>query len=247
MEVCCFDKTGTLTSDNLLFEGVTGLPGAADSTALEATAKKLPPAVVRVLAGCQSLVRVDGQLVGDPLELAAFNAVGESSAPYILISDFEPAQIFSPIASISLILCDKHADKSAVLSAHKVTPERQMLVWQCPVINADTNLAFLWHPYCLSPLHDGAAAAGWKAVEDSTFSSQKEGPQQETVTVLHRFPFTSALKRMAVVLRVQQGGGTGSAVWVVAKGAPEVIEQHLASRPASYEAGYKRYAAEGAR
>ena len=74
--MCCFDKTGTLTSDNLLFEGVTSLPGAADSAALEGAAKKLPPAVARVLAGCQSLVRVDGQLVGDPLELAAFDAVG---------------------------------------------------------------------------------------------------------------------------------------------------------------------------
>jgi cation-transporting ATPase 13A1 len=93
---------------------------------------------------------------------------------------------------------------------------------------------------------DAALAAGWKAVEDSTFASQKEGPQQESVTVLHRFPFTSALKRMAVVVRAQQGG-SGSTVWVVAKGAPEVIEQHLASRPASYDAGYKRYAAEGAR
>ena len=84
-------------------------------------------------------------------------------------------------------------------------------------------------------------------MEDSTFASQKDGPQQETVTVLHRFPFTSALKRMAVVLRVQQAGASGSTVCVVAKGAPEVLEQHLASPPASYAAGYKRYAAEGAR
>lgn len=76
VEVCCFDKTGTLTSDNLLFEGITGLPGAEDGTALESDPKQLPPRVVRVLAGCQSLVRVDGELVGDPLELAAFNAVG---------------------------------------------------------------------------------------------------------------------------------------------------------------------------
>lgn len=76
MDVCCFDKTGTLTSDNLLFEGVTGLAGGAGGAALEADPLQLPPLVARVLAGCQSLVQVDGQLVGDPLELAAFNAVG---------------------------------------------------------------------------------------------------------------------------------------------------------------------------
>lgn len=33
--------------------------------------------MVRVLVGCQSLVMVDGSLVGDPLELAAFNATGD--------------------------------------------------------------------------------------------------------------------------------------------------------------------------
>ena len=89
--------------------------------------------------------------------------------------------------------------------------------------------------------------AEWKAVEDSTFASPKDAVQRETATVLHRFPFTSALKRMAVVLRTQPAGGSGSAAWVVAKGAPEVIERHLASRPADYADGYKRYAAEGAR
>ncbi len=39
-------------------------------------AKEGGAAVLRVLAGCQSLVMVDGALVGDPLELAAFNATG---------------------------------------------------------------------------------------------------------------------------------------------------------------------------
>lgn len=65
--------------------------------------------------------------------------------------------------------------------------------------------------------------------------------------MLHRFPFTSALKRMAVVLRVEGGPGEGTSTWVVAKGAPEVLERHLASKPATYDLGYKRYAAEGAR
>ena len=36
--------------------------------------------VQRVLAGCHSLVYVDGELVGDPLELAGFNAIG--AAPH---------------------------------------------------------------------------------------------------------------------------------------------------------------------
>lgn len=36
--------------------------------------------VIRVMVGCQSLVYVDGDLVGDPLELAAFNATGAQTA-----------------------------------------------------------------------------------------------------------------------------------------------------------------------
>lgn len=52
---------------------------------------------------------------------------------------------------------------------------------------------------------------------------------------------------MAVVLRVEGGPGEGTSTWVVAKGAPEVLERHLASKPATYDLGYKRYAAEGAR
>lgn len=87
--------------------------------------------------------------------------------------------------------------------------------------------------------------AGWKSApkDNSTFTAPGK---QETATVLHRFPFTSALKRMAVVLRVEARAMPDTA-WVVAKGAPEVIERHLASKPANYEAGYKKYAAEGAR
>lgn len=72
MEVCCFDKTGTLTSDNMVLEGVVppeGGPVQQDISALSAGA-------VRVLAACQSLITLDGQLVGDPLEKVAFQSTG---------------------------------------------------------------------------------------------------------------------------------------------------------------------------
>lgn len=69
--MCCFDKTGTLTSDNMVLEGVVPPEGGAlqDTGTISGAAK-------RVLAACQSLISLDGQLVGDPLEKTAFQATG---------------------------------------------------------------------------------------------------------------------------------------------------------------------------
>ncbi len=72
--VCCFDKTGTLTSDNMVLKGLVGLAGRARE--LVADVREGSREAVRVLAACQSLIQVDGQLVGDPLERAAFQATG---------------------------------------------------------------------------------------------------------------------------------------------------------------------------
>ena len=143
VEVCCFDKTGTLTSDNLLFEGVTGLPGAADSTALESAAKKLPPPVTRVLAGCQSLVRVDGQLVGDPLELAAFNAVG---------TDFA-----RPLPRVwHSLICNRIVLPSAVLACrqlrHAGSSRSQVAKTGCCCVDALVTL----FPGCRPRIHQAA-------------------------------------------------------------------------------------------
>eukprot|EP00026_Physarum_polycephalum_P000224 Phypoly_transcript_00224.p1 GENE.Phypoly_transcript_00224~~Phypoly_transcript_00224.p1 ORF type:complete len:1213 (-),score=244.37 Phypoly_transcript_00224:27-3665(-) len=98
VDICCFDKTGTLTTDELVMRGVAGLP--ADSRELElgesssekgdASARQgvtqdadkilrtplaLPEAVTLTLAGCHSLIFLDGQLIGDPMEAAALKAI----------------------------------------------------------------------------------------------------------------------------------------------------------------------------
>ena len=75
--ICCFDKTGTLTSDNMMLEGLSGIPGASKGLLREALGA--PRETQRVLACCQALIQVDGDLVGDPLERATFEAVGVSS------------------------------------------------------------------------------------------------------------------------------------------------------------------------
>ncbi|KAF8062935.1 PDR2 [Scenedesmus sp. PABB004] len=73
VEVCCFDKTGTLTTDHLLLEGLAGLP-ERPPLELVLDPAALPAAACHVLAACQSLVQVEGELIGDPLEKAALQA-----------------------------------------------------------------------------------------------------------------------------------------------------------------------------
>lgn len=82
VDICCFDKTGTLTSDNMVLEGLTGLPGRGQD--LVGDVKQGGRGTVRVLAACQALIQVDGKFVGDPLEKASFTATGAVTAAFVL-------------------------------------------------------------------------------------------------------------------------------------------------------------------
>lgn len=82
--MCCFDKTGTLTSDAMDVDCVEGLgadykkPKAeegAEGPVASAFAQPLPFMTTAVMAACSSLSTIDGEVVGDPLEKAALQAV----------------------------------------------------------------------------------------------------------------------------------------------------------------------------
>ncbi len=82
IDACCFDKTGTLTTDNLVLKGVASVPPnflkntniqqqqeGQDNTNPKRSsltkAKNLPVEVIRILAGCQSLMNIKGDIFGE--------------------------------------------------------------------------------------------------------------------------------------------------------------------------------------
>ena len=84
----CFDKTGTLTSDQLEMKGVAGLRLMEHSTPSPPTNANddnddnddnelahIPEPTIHVLAGCHSLVSINNEIVGDPLEKAAMATI----------------------------------------------------------------------------------------------------------------------------------------------------------------------------
>lgn len=88
VDVCLFDKTGTLTTDELVAVGVEppkadvaaagSSTGEGDRSSLMdtlVTMVEAPPAATLVLAGCQSLVLMEGSEAGDPVEAAAMKSI----------------------------------------------------------------------------------------------------------------------------------------------------------------------------
>lgn len=88
VDVCLFDKTGTLTTDELVAVGVeppnpstidgSKKTGQGDQKSLMDTLVTMtdaPTSATLVLAGCQSLVLMEGSEAGDPVEAAAMKAI----------------------------------------------------------------------------------------------------------------------------------------------------------------------------
>jgi cation-transporting ATPase 13A1 len=69
------------------------------------------------------------------------------------------------------------------------------------------------------------------------------------VRILHRYHFSSALQRMAVLARVSglPGGPSGGATYALVKGSAEAVARLLAVKPEGYDETYRPLAARGMR
>ncbi|WFD28830.1 putative cation-transporting ATPase 1 [Malassezia nana] len=74
VDVCCFDKTGTITGEDLEVQGL--VPPGADAKDALVPLTSAPEDATLVLAAAHALVLVDGEVVGDPMERRALDALG---------------------------------------------------------------------------------------------------------------------------------------------------------------------------
>jgi cation-transporting ATPase 13A1 len=87
IEYCFFDKTGTLTSDSMVAVGVVTSdlhdkkPHNKDVPKPLVAMKDATTAAAMCIAGCHSLIEVDGKAIGDPIEVAALHGVAWSYTP----------------------------------------------------------------------------------------------------------------------------------------------------------------------
>jgi cation-transporting ATPase 13A1 len=82
LDSCLFDKTGTLTTDELVAVGICAPPKLKVANGKEeedenfmTPMNQINNEAVLVLAGCHSLVCIEGETTGDPLENAALNSM----------------------------------------------------------------------------------------------------------------------------------------------------------------------------
>ncbi|OQR97175.1 P-type ATPase (P-ATPase) Superfamily [Thraustotheca clavata] len=78
VDICLFDKTGTITTDQLTAVGVTSYDESLPMTSEIQPHKPMLQSHVNsclVLAGCHSLVEIDGKMIGDPVEEASLRAI----------------------------------------------------------------------------------------------------------------------------------------------------------------------------
>ncbi|GKU88868.1 hypothetical protein SLEP1_g3083 [Rubroshorea leprosula] len=96
-------------------------------------------------------------------------------------------------------------------------------------------------PLCIGDPFEKAALKGidWSYKSDEKAVPKKGGGN--AVQIVQRHHFASHLKRMAVVVRIQEE------FFAFVKGAPETIQDKLANLPPSYVETYKTYTRQGSR
>ncbi|GFQ95273.1 probable cation-transporting ATPase 13A3 [Trichonephila clavata] len=76
LDVVCFDKTGTLTEDCLDISGVVPIDDGRFERAVKHLSHLPNSPLIKAMATCHSLTKVDGKLLGHTLDVKIFEAIG---------------------------------------------------------------------------------------------------------------------------------------------------------------------------
>ncbi|CAN0407223.1 unnamed protein product [Ectocarpus fasciculatus] len=282
VDVCCFDKTGTLTSDNLVMKGVAGAPqppqplergyrGGVDTTVESTPAKKLAPAAAagdpatvtvpvaelgevptRILAGCHSLVTLNGSLVGDSVEVATLKGLGWACLRGGLVAP--------------------RASAKAAREAWRAAAGSGM-----PSEGGSDGAGGSGSGG--SARGGGSGENGGGDSTTAVAAARADGALQP-LQVVHSWAFDPSLRRMCTAVRLAEGAPSGSGgdaghqqqqragasaatggpaeeeggvppfhdrLWVVAKGAPESLEPLLSDAPPNYRSTFLHHMGKGSR
>ena len=217
MDVCCFDKTGTLTADEMRFEGLVERcqPAPdADFPPRAITAADMSTTAPLVLAGCQSLVQVDGGLVGDPVERASLEGVGYAQNPrYPFESSRSGPAWFvrrQQVWRFPIVLCTLRPP----LWTWRGGPRRgisvqnpSLCVRTCGASSLSESHALIPTSLLLRLTRTPSASIGWTHRWTYGGPDLVHGPDRTAVTILARHHFSSTLKRMSVVVSVEAPRG----------------------------------------
>ena len=252
-----FDKTGTLTTDSLIAKGIVSNPqldpthdatraGGKDGTdgtdgtdgkdgkdgvvaggpALAPSARALQEVAV-VIGGCQSLLQVDGRLLGDPIELAALRAIG-----WDYDADRGVAKAEDSVAAREKALKECEAKAGAL--------QKQGAKASATDVRKAAD----------------AVDEAKKAIGRAERRRDNAAVRGVAVRPVQRHHFSSALQRMSAVAHVTglkgADGRREEAVLCLVKGSPEAIgkllhaERH-GGKPSWYEQTHQRLSEQGLR
>ncbi|EMS47412.1 putative cation-transporting ATPase [Triticum urartu] len=126
------------------------------------------------------------------------------------------------------------SDAELISDANKLPLRIQEVLSSCHA------LVFVDNKLVGDPL-EKAAIKGIDWIYTSDEKAMFRRPGGQPVQIVHRYHFASHLKRMSVIVRIQEK------FYAFIKGAPETIQERLVDLPAAYVETYKKYTRQGSR
>ena len=236
IDAVLFDKTGTLTTDKLVPVSVVNAAASLDAPA--AKGGGVPPElavgdaateVAVVLAGCHSLIQVEGvaELMGDPIETAALGGV---------------AWMYNHATQTATPGDTRGAERAVKALTEKLSPPASAAAGQGAP-------AALPAPPPLTAQQRAQTETELAEVETALKEAQRRAAAcpVRSVKILHRHHFASALQRMSTV--VELGSRDGTECRCLVKGSPEALLPLLetGNAPAWFGTAYRGMAERGMR